>query len=743
MFGRRARRKKSGLGTQRASTRFAVMRLLALISTAVPAAAQPFAYVANLGSDDVTVIDTASNTVVATIAVGSDPDGVAVSPDGKRVYVSNFGSHNVSVIDTERQAVAATISVGRGPVGLAASRSDGSLLVTNREDDSVSIINPVTNRVTATVAVGKGPDAVAITADGARAYVTNSSSTEPGIVSVIDPARGREVERITVLRNPNRVALAPNGGTAYVTNYRSWNVSLIVTADHEVVDTIRVYRKPSGIAVNPNSAFVYIVGKHGDVSVVDTALRYIVNGLAVPGRADGIGVTRTGATACVTNFDVDSVTVIDLTHETVVGTIGVGDQPFAVGVNCVGRGCTDPPFTRIPTATPTPVPTQPPTATRTATPTLPASVPRVILSISQVSGRPGEQIALSVTLHTNGLSVAGTQADLHISAALIDETSIRCRVNPAIDKHSTAFAIATIGDDVRLRSVVLSLENTNPILDGALLYTCSARLAADAPSGRFPIAVDNVGAATPDGGALPTVATEGRIDVLSSVGARAVTASDGGQRLTLCSRGPNDGMPCGELNDCQQGLCLVAQGVCDAGADDGLLCDCPGGRCMPSGDTGTCVGGGSDGTECDTDTNCAGNRACVGTHQLCQRGAARGMACLRDAHCVDAECRSSPGLCAYGTFAGYACNAHADCPGGECYVPAFADSLPSPTPAHRLPATATDGDGCAIASTSADNRWLIALGLALALIARRRGVALKGHRSPRISRITRIWREEF
>jgi YVTN family beta-propeller protein len=47
------------------------------------------------------VIDTATNTVSATITVGTFPTGVAVSPNSTRVYVTNFGDNTVSVISTE------------------------------------------------------------------------------------------------------------------------------------------------------------------------------------------------------------------------------------------------------------------------------------------------------------------------------------------------------------------------------------------------------------------------------------------------------------------------------------------------------------------------------------------------------------------------------------------------------------------------------------------------------------------
>ena len=56
-----------------------------LLALAGRASAQPFAYVANLGSDDVSVIDTGTHLAVATLPGSDDPNGVAVSPDGRRV----------------------------------------------------------------------------------------------------------------------------------------------------------------------------------------------------------------------------------------------------------------------------------------------------------------------------------------------------------------------------------------------------------------------------------------------------------------------------------------------------------------------------------------------------------------------------------------------------------------------------------------------------------------------------------
>ena len=68
-----------------------------------------------LGSNSVSVIDSASNTVVATVAVGSGPYGVAVNPDANLIYVANSISGNVSVIDGASNTVVATVAVGSWP----------------------------------------------------------------------------------------------------------------------------------------------------------------------------------------------------------------------------------------------------------------------------------------------------------------------------------------------------------------------------------------------------------------------------------------------------------------------------------------------------------------------------------------------------------------------------------------------------------------------------------------------------
>jgi YVTN family beta-propeller protein len=80
-----------------------------------------FAYVANFVGSSVSVIDTATATVVATITSGNarTPAAVAITPDGAFAYTANFNSNNVSVIDTATNTIVALVPGLSGPGGIA------------------------------------------------------------------------------------------------------------------------------------------------------------------------------------------------------------------------------------------------------------------------------------------------------------------------------------------------------------------------------------------------------------------------------------------------------------------------------------------------------------------------------------------------------------------------------------------------------------------------------------------------
>jgi YVTN family beta-propeller protein len=135
----------------------------------------------------VSVIDTATNTVIATIPVGDQhtlqPGGVAVSPDGSKVYVGvdDNSSDSLSVIDTATNAVSATIPLGSSTVGGVAVTPDGSNVYA-ASGGAIFVIDTATNTVSATIPV-IGLKLV-VTPDGIRSTSATAPPLTPYLLSI-------------------------------------------------------------------------------------------------------------------------------------------------------------------------------------------------------------------------------------------------------------------------------------------------------------------------------------------------------------------------------------------------------------------------------------------------------------------------------------------------------------------------------------------------------------------------------
>ncbi|MEM0133652.1 MAG: YncE family protein [Thermoplasmatales archaeon] len=117
-----------------------------------------------------------------TIAVGSLPVDVAFDSSNGYVYVANSGSNNVSVIKGSTNSVIDTIAVSSDPDGMAFDPSNGYLYVANSYSKNVSVIDGATNSVIDTIAVSSDPEGVAFDSSNGYVYATNSGS---GLLSII------------------------------------------------------------------------------------------------------------------------------------------------------------------------------------------------------------------------------------------------------------------------------------------------------------------------------------------------------------------------------------------------------------------------------------------------------------------------------------------------------------------------------------------------------------------------------
>ena len=122
----------------------------------------------------------------------SDPEQIAVSPDGATLYVASEDTGRVMFMDARRGVVRATLVVGGEPEGLAASPDGKLVYATSEEDSTIAVIDAVQPRVLTRIAVGKRPRSIAFLRS-ARAFVPGENDAS---LSVIDVATSKVARRV-------------------------------------------------------------------------------------------------------------------------------------------------------------------------------------------------------------------------------------------------------------------------------------------------------------------------------------------------------------------------------------------------------------------------------------------------------------------------------------------------------------------------------------------------------------------
>jgi YVTN family beta-propeller protein len=258
------------------------------------------AYVANQGSDSLSVIDLAEGTVVATQPVGDRPRGVALSPDGSRLFVAELGDDTVRHLDASTLETLALTPVPDRPCGLAVTPDGARLLVTHLLRGDVTVIplagtDPAApNASVATWANVAPAPAVLINAAGTRAYLPQTMAHGLGLNTQFDNSVFAKVsvlnletlshqtgEHISLPETdqpvglPWAVALSRDETELWVVNSGSNDVSVVNLSDPTRPTRaahLTVGDNPRGIVISPDGARAYVNNTlAGTVSVIDTA----------------------------------------------------------------------------------------------------------------------------------------------------------------------------------------------------------------------------------------------------------------------------------------------------------------------------------------------------------------------------------------------------------------------------------------------------------------------------------------
>jgi YVTN family beta-propeller protein len=275
-----------------------------------------YTYVANQGSNNVTIFNNTTNTVIATTTVGSQPYGMAYSTTTKEIYVANLKSNSVSVIDADPASgtwkqVTNTITSGMGVEPYYVASLGTKIYVTNNLSWTVSEINTATHAVTATINVGANPRG--IKALGSKLYVANFGSnyggSSQGTVSIIDTGNSNAVTTVNVGSGPRGVTV--NGTDVYVANFNDNSVSRIDTANSNTVTTINVGTNPRGMFTLNNKIYVENY-QDGTISIID-GTTHTVTGPYKVGNTPA-GMTAIGNDVAISRFTDNVVDIFDTTN---------------------------------------------------------------------------------------------------------------------------------------------------------------------------------------------------------------------------------------------------------------------------------------------------------------------------------------------------------------------------------------------------------------------------------------------
>ena len=311
----------------------------------------PLAYVTNERDGTVTVIDTAGDRVVETWRIGGRLRGVRLSADGRTVYVASSTpsgksydarENHVAAIDAGTGEVSQKYEVGTDPEQLAVLPDGSRLYASNEDAGTATVVDIKTGKALATLVVGIEPEGVTASHDGRWVYVTAETSNT---VSVIDTRTDAVASTFIVDSRPRDAAFSPDGARAYVTTEIGRTLVVVDTSSHKVLRSVPVPNnetgvKPMGVVVSPDGGRVYVAtGRGRTVDVFDTSTFNLLARVPVGQRAWGLALTPDGRklyAACgggdANAPGANEVTVIDTATNTVVNRIKAGDGPLGIAI---------------------------------------------------------------------------------------------------------------------------------------------------------------------------------------------------------------------------------------------------------------------------------------------------------------------------------------------------------------------------------------------------------------------------
>lgn len=166
-------------------------------------------YTANMLSNTVTALNVGGAPVppnITQIAVGKTPEGIGISPDGREVWAANRADGTVSVIDTATNKVVETLAkFSQLPFRVAFTPDGKRVLIPDPVGGELIVFDAATRKETGRIKIEGGTVGIAVAADSRRAYV---ALQEMGSVAAVDLEKMEVVGKVETGKGPDGIAWA-------------------------------------------------------------------------------------------------------------------------------------------------------------------------------------------------------------------------------------------------------------------------------------------------------------------------------------------------------------------------------------------------------------------------------------------------------------------------------------------------------------------------------------------------------
>lgn len=308
-------------------------------------------YVTNEVSGDLSIIESATMSVVANVPLGKRPRGIHASRDGKLIYVALSGSpiagpgvdesklpppdkgaDGIGVFDIALNKVVRTLPGGSDPEEFDLSRDGKLIYVSNEDAAGVSIVDLQSGKITATLPTGEEPEGVKVSPDGKHVVVT---SEDAGTVAVIDAAAQKVLHTLKIGRRPRTIAFMPDNVRVWVNAENDGTVVLADAMRQEILKTVQLGEagkvKPMCVVLSADASKLYVsTGRGHMVFIVDTATAQVEASIEVGQRPWGITLSPDGKTLFTANGPSNDLSVVDLATKTVTKKIVLTGSPWGV-----------------------------------------------------------------------------------------------------------------------------------------------------------------------------------------------------------------------------------------------------------------------------------------------------------------------------------------------------------------------------------------------------------------------------